>query len=264
MKLSFDTSDTPEEIVRAASGEGSLTYRQRPFESECFENRTFEVLDWDTRDFAALFNAFLSTVQLATGDLVYLRLPADAIAAIKAAEEAGFYFIESSIVPFIKLRNWDRAKYRRFISPMQPACPSTIDEVEEIARATFRGLRFNLDPNIGDERADRRYLRWLRNAYEAGEDIQVLKHHERIAGFSLLRFDSNDTAIYRLAGMRPDLKNAGLGMMLYASTMASCQDRGVKHIDGGISMANTPVLNVMAGLGFLFRDPTIVFHYYVR
>lgn len=263
MKLSFDVSDTEEEKFKDPSIEGYIEYRERPFESESFGNRTIEILDWEGKEFPQLFSRFLKVSGLNTGDLLYLRLAADDITGIQSAENAGFYFIESSIIPFLKLRNWNRENYKRFICPMEPVGENEINEVEEIAKSTFRGLRFNLDPHVGDARADARYLKWLRNAYDNGESIQAIKHHDRIAGFSLVRFEENHKAVFRLAGMRTDLKNAGLGMMLYASTTAFCDDRGVKHIDGGISMANCPVLNVMAGLGYSFKDPTVVMHYYV-
>lgn len=262
MKLSFDVSDTAETEYSASGVNGSLVFRERPFEAECFGNRTAEVLDWTSTGFPALFSQFLDDEGFVSGDLLYLRLHADDIVSIQQAEAAGFYFIESSIIPFLKTRYWERDRYKRFICPLSPV-EGNIDEVEEIAMSTFRGLRFNLDPHVGDERADARYLKWLRNAYENGEDIRILKHRDSIAGFSLLRFEDESKAVFRLAGMRPDLKNAGLGMMLYASTTAYCQDQGIKHIDGGISMANTPVLNVMSNLGYAFKDPTVVLHYYV-
>lgn len=264
MKLSFDVSDTQDETFFGREGSGAIEYRERTFESECFHNRTAEVLDWDTESFPELFGEFIDEKGFVSGDLLYLRLPADDIGAIRAAEAAGFYFIESSIIPFLKTRHWDRHRYERYVCPMVEIDDERIGEVKEIARATFRGLRFNLDPHVGDQRADERYLRWLMNAYEGGEDICAIMHHGSVAGFSLLRHEDGGKTVFRLAGMRPDLKNAGLGMMLYASTVARCQDRGVKHVDGGISMANCPVLNVMANLGFSFRDPTIVFHYYVE
>ena len=263
MKLSFDVGSTEEvRFCDPSLGSGCLTYREQPFESTCFQNRTVEILEWEVDDFPSLFSLFMCEKGFKHDDLIYLRLPANNIVGIRQAEAAGFYYIECSIIPFIRLRNWDQAKFERFIKPTESVTSDTISDVEEIAHSTFRSGRFNLDPHIGNDRADLRYLAWLRNAYENGEDIRILRHHDQVAGFSLLRFEG-DRVVYRLACNRLDLKSTGLGMMLFASTMAYCKDQGIKHIDGGISMANLPVLNTMASLGFSFKDPTVVLHYYV-
>jgi len=264
MKLSFDVDRTEEQRYCAPSSENEyLIYRECPFEMACFQNTTIEILEWNVRNFPQLFSSFIKEKELAHGDFLFLRLPALDINNIKQAEAAGFYFIECSIIPYIRLRTWDREKFTRLIQPMERATPATIPAVEEISRSAFQGGRFSLDPNLDNDRADFRYLSWLRNAYENGEDIQIIRHHGEVAGFSLLRFEQ-EKVVYRLAFIRTDLQNTGIGMMLFASTMAYCMDLGVKQIDGGISMANLPVLNTMTSLGFIFRDPTIVLHYYVH
>jgi len=272
MKLSFDVSDAAEErYENDAIIDGWLKFRYRPFESACFGNKSAEILEWETHDFPVLFHSFLLDKEFIVDDFCYLRLHSADIQKIKQAEAAGFYFIESSIIPYLQLKTWNREAFIRYIKPMMSVTSETFPVVEQIARSTFRGLRFNLDSNIGDERADKRYLTWLRNARDNNEDILVMEHRDRIIGFSLLRFEGTisdasprgDRVVYRLAGIHPDFKNAGLGMMLYASTVAYSQDQGAKHIDGGFSVANVPVLNIMSNLGFLYRDPTVVLHYYV-
>jgi len=263
MRVPFDANSANENRFTDTSlGSGFLAYRECPFESMCFQNHTAEILEWDSEHFPQLFALFLENNGFKQGDLLSVRLPAHDIAAIKQAETAGFYFIESTIIPFIHLRNWNRARFERFIKPMEKVTEVTISIVEEIARSSFRDGRFNLDPNIGNNRSDYRYKMWLRNAYDAGEDIQIIKYRDQIAGFSLLRFE-DDKASYRMACIHSELKNSGLGMLLFASTMVYCMELGIKYISGGINMANLPVLNTMSNLGFSFREPSIVLHRYI-
>lgn len=259
MKLSFDKDATESKYFLDC-----IEYRERDFESECFENRTAEVLNWSTEDFKGQFNAMLKQEGFRQGDLLYMRLSAVDIAKIQAAEAAGFYYVETSMLPFLALRRWEKDSFKRLVWPTERVGHELIGEVEEIAQSTFKGLRFNLDPFIEEEKADRRYFRWLKNAYENGEDIQAIMYKGHVAGFSLLRDEGQGKMVWRLAGMHPEMKIAGIGMILYASTVAYCKDIGIKHIDGGFSMANTPVLNVLSGIGFSFKEPTIVLHYYVH
>lgn len=263
MKLSYDKDTTTVRVFPEGENATHIEYRERDFESECFDNRTLEVLDWDVDDFPATFAKLIEHENLKHGDFLYLRLSAVDIAKIRSAEKAGFYYVESSVFPFLHMRGWEKEQFKRFIWPTVQVGENLIDEVEEIAHSTFKGLRFNIDPFIEEEKADKRYLQWLRNAYAGGEDIRAIMHKDKVAGFSLLRDDGNGKVLWRLAGMHPDLKTAGIGMVLYASTVAYCKDIGVKHIDGGVSMSNTPVVNVLSSVGFSFKEPTVVLHYYV-
>lgn len=262
MKLSFDNDPTLSQRF-PCKGKRYIDFRERDFESECFENRTAEILDWNVEDFAGTFREMLEEEGFKHGDFLYMRLSALDIVRVHDAEKAGFYYAETSVFPFLRMRSWEKEPYKRYIWPTERVGSELIGSVEEIAHATFRGLRFNLDPHITEEQADRRYLRWLRNAYDNGEDIQAIRFKDKVAGFALLRDEGQGKVVWRLAGMHPELKTAGIGMILYASTVAYCKDQGYKHIDGGISMSNTPVLNVLSSVGFSFKEPTIVLHYYV-
>lgn len=240
-----------------------INYKVQLFESECFGNTTLEILDWDCADFSAAVSSLQSELDLAQGDMMYLRLAASDIYPIKDATQAGFFFVESSIVPTIKTRTWDATPFARFIQTMEQPAQHEIALVEDIAASSFSDLRFNLDPYIDNNLADLRYKKWLTNALEAGEDVRVIRHRGTIAGFCLFKHLEDGVTIFRLGAVRDDLKGSGLGFSLYASAVAHCIDKGATQIDGGISMANTPVLNVMATLGFTFKDPTIVLHYHI-
>jgi hypothetical protein len=251
-------------VFSSKDGLGTLVYQIRDFESECFQNTTLEIMNWKTSHFTTLFNEFVQEQSLKQKDFLYMRLPAQDIFSIQSACSAGFYFVEGSIEPYLLLKNWKPNDFRQYIRPIKHADDSTIGYVEEIAKSAFRGLRFNIDPNIGNELADKRYLQWLRNAYYEGQDVNVLLKDEEVLGFSLLHHINGDETIWKLGAVSPRTKICGAGLILYASTLAYCQSRGVKTVIGGISMANVPALNVHSYLGFNFRNPTVVLHYMVK
>lgn len=246
------------------AGETEIVYRSRPFESECFNNNSYEIISWSGTDFHDAFNQWLLLEGLKKGDFVFLRLPADDIVSAQQVSVEGFFFVECSLVPYMLLKRWKRDDYRRYISAMAPVGSDEFSQAEVIAENTFKGLRFNNDPFIGDALSDIRYLRWLQNAFSAGDPLLGLHHKGRLAAFSLLHPLEDGGVSYVLAAVHPDFKGSGMGLMLNASTIAYCQDAGYSYISGGISAANCPILNVNASMGFSFRDPSIVFHFHMQ
>jgi len=272
MKLSDDAKTSKElNFIDSSVADGYIVYHKQLFESNSFGNQTAEILDRTTSYFPALLRFFLTDNNFEKDNLVYMRLKSTDISKIKQAEASGFYYVESSVISSLVLRKWNCAAYSRHIKPMTSITAKNLPEVEGIACTIVRNLRFNLDLSIGNEWADARYLASLRNAWYYNEDIIALTHHDKIVGFSLLRFEGSVTeaspkgekVICRLSGLCPNVKNASLGMIIYALTVAYCQDHGVKRIKGGLSMVNLPAFNIHSNLGFLYRDPTVVLHYYI-
>ncbi len=243
---------------------GSVTYEKRDFESECFENATYEIYAWDQKsDMHALFSSYCHDLGLKKGDLLYTRLPSDDTALSKQASDAGFYFVEQSIEPFIDFSKWDRARYENLFIPLTTADDSNIEVAFEIANSSFHDLRFQRDLSIAPEKANLRYKRWLENAYRRGDIVSLSMQNGEIAGFVLWRFLAHHAAGIALNCIRPAYQGKGLGKALFASCAELCRSMGAETLVSGISSANLPSLNGYVRAGFLFRNPTAVFHYNV-
>jgi GNAT superfamily N-acetyltransferase len=245
-----------------SQGTTEIYYNTQPFESSCFNNRTFEIVSWNTDNFPAAFCDLVLKEQLVSGDLVYVRIPANDVERIKQTEAAGFYFVECSVGASLNLSRWNHKQFKTV--PTYRAGDDSISSILTIAASTFTELRFNRDPYISNEAANNRYLTWVKNAYRDGQIIRYITAREEIAGFSLLRNLDEKTLVWNQAGLKPEYKNSGLGMILYASILAWCKNEGFEQILGGFSVANLSALNVHAALGFRLTEPTVVLHYYVK
>lgn len=244
---------------------GSVTFEKRDFESDCFQNATYEIYTWDYKgDMRTLFSSFCHDLGLKKGDLLYVRLPSDDTTLSKQASDAGFYFVEQSIEPFIDFNKWDRSRYEDLFIPLTQADDSNIEEVFEIANDSFQNLRFHRDLSIAPELASKRYRKWLENSYQRGDFVSLSMQNGEIAGFVLWRFLKDRAAGIALNCIRPAYQGKGLGKALFASCAELCRSMGAETLVSGISAANLPSLNGYVRAGFLFRNPTAVFHYNVE
>ena len=244
---------------------GSIEYEKRDFESECFLNATYEIYAWTQRgSMRALFSAFCGDKGLKRGDLLYVRLPSDDTPLCKQASDAGFYFVEQSIEPFIDFKKWDRSRYEDLFIPLTQADDSNIAEAFEIANDSFQNLRFHRDLSIAPELASKRYRKWLENSYQRGDFVSLSLQNGEIAGFVLWRFLKDRAAGIALNCISPAYQGKGLGKALFASCAELCRSMGAETLVSGISAANLPSLNGYVRAGFLFRNPTAVFHYNVE
>lgn len=245
---------------------GKIEYEERLFESQCFKNKTLEILDWQSEydDINALFHQFETAEKLKKGDLLFTRFDVNNAKKSKEARDCGFYFMEVSIAPFIMTKDWDEKKFVNEIFKMEKIGPDRIEEVLLIGESTLTGLRFNRDDNIGEDLARERYRNWLRNAYNSGQDVAALIFDDEIVGFMLIRYDSPTTATWILGGIKPGSKGKGYGLKTYVSALAYCKQKGIEEIHTGISVGNIPVLNLYSKLGFKFRNPEAVMHYVIK
>lgn len=244
---------------------GTIQYETRDFESQCFSNTTIEVFSWSCEgDMRLLFFKFCEDLHLLKGDLLYTRIPSDDAVHSKQLSEAGFYFIEQSIEPFIDFSKWDREKYQHLFIPLVMADESNVAQAFEIANHSFHDLRFHRDLSITPDLANFRYRKWLENAYNRGDYISLAMQGDEVAGFVLWRFLGEHAAGIALNCIRENHQGKGLGKALFASCAELCRSMGAKTLVSGISAANLPSLNGYVRAGFLFRNPTAVFHYNVK
>ncbi len=240
---------------------GKIEYENRDFESKCFKNKTLEIYNWKTeRTFKELFDSYISEQSLSTGDLVYTRKAANDTKYIQEANSAGFYYVETSIEPYINTVFWDRSRFADVITNTFRANEDDKAELMEIAKGMFKDLRFSLDLSIGNDLADSRYSKWMNNLIDDNKDIQLLMDNGKIVGFMAMNHTVEKT-VWILGGTRKGYQGQGLGIALYASALDYCVKRGVKNVVTGISVSNIPVLGLYSKLGFRFGNPTVVLHY---
>jgi GNAT superfamily N-acetyltransferase len=205
---------------------------------------------------------------------VQVRLGKQYLPIAPIIERNGFYFVESTLVPYTSLKK--NSRFVEFIRDRRPFVPSRYDaadlvfvlldkrskddcrKIREIAAESFSDDRFHIDAKCSKEVADRRFVYWVDDLL--GDDaviFNVLEHRGDATGFMARRGDN-----LILAGFAPQYINSGLGEYLWFAVLQDMQEQGIVQVRTLISSNNTAVLNLYVRMGFKFKDPAATFHYW--
>lgn len=205
---------------------------------------------------------------------IQARTQKEQMDASTVLEEAGFRFVEATLVPYVRFGSnavlstfvEDRTQFvpRRFrladlsVDIADTDSPDIQQCLKEIARSSFTDDRFHVDIRCPVDVADRRFEFWVND---------LLRQQEVV--FDLLR--SADTPIafmarkgehLILAGFRADFTRSGLGAFLWLSVLVRMQEEGLKRAHTLISLNNTAVLNLYSRLAFKFKEPGASYHFW--
>lgn len=203
------------------------------------------------------------------------RVAKSEIRAAHILEKAGFYFVESTLIPFTVFEKntalqrfiKDRGDFvperyspddLRLINDVDKRDDAIRDTVKEIARESFSDDRFHIDPNCGKEVADRRMAFWVDDLFNDSESvIRLLEYQGRPVAFGA----RNATSLI-LGGFSRRFTKSGLGDYLMLSRLEEMAKKGLDHAHTLISANNIPMLNLCSRLGFKFKDPSATFHFW--
>lgn len=175
----------------------------------------------------------------------------DPLASKKLLHDFGFYYCDTLIEPHCRageLYNFARAD-------VEVSADVALEPLLAICHGAFAHDRFHRDFNLEPADADRRYDQWLRQLHGAGE-VHGLLLGDRLAGFIAL--SGNRMVLHALG---PEYRGKGLAKYLWSVACTHFfEDLGREMLESSISVANLPVLNLYASLGFSFRNAADVYH----
>lgn len=248
-------------------------------------------IPWETRNLGvqsfAVEEAFLGNTEeeILKGSLrsaeaqygrifVQARVSKNDFAALPVLQKNGFYFAETTLVPYSVFKKNDAL--RRFMvdkASFVPARNSLGDlglsimsrqdsaqcaTVKAIAAESFSADRIHLDANCSKEIADRRFCYWVDDLL-ADEAVvfYLLEHLGACTGFMARKGED-----LILAGFAQRYIKSGLGDFLWLSVLEDMHKQGITQTHSCISASNIPVLNLYVRLNFKFKDPSVTLHYW--
>ena len=193
------------------------------------------------------------------------------------SQEAGFRLIEMSICPFLDVnlisskvaRNGIKSIYsikpeknlaiKNYCSPVEHLESSMKSQMLEISKETFSTDRFHMDPSCEKFVADHRIALWV--------ELDLLKNYQNYCTYlmqneTLIGFNVWNKESMILAGISQDFTGRGLGKSLYVQTILDGMSKGLKEVSSSISLNNISVLNLYSKLGFSYREPKYILHYW--
>jgi len=195
--------------------------------------------------------------------LFSLRLDGKDLAAMHAAEDAGFRVIESYLTFARDIDHIPESDKR-----VRLANPSEAEVVAEIAYRAFRYNRFLADPLIPEERARHSRRDWVRNAFAGrAEAIYVAEESGNVAGFLLLRSvqnpDREQIGLIDLIAVAPEYPGRGLGSALALQALHHYQGT-LPVVEVGTQAKNAAAINLYTKLGFRLVRSEFTLHWHAN
>lgn len=196
--------------------------------------------------------------------LASCRLPHESLVACGFLEAQGFRFIELNYQPqVVDLHAIDVSGADGV--DVAEAGEGDANTIAAIAGEIFRAGRFHVDPLIDPAIGDRRYRRWVWNAFRnPAQRVWRCSEAGRIAAFFVVESPGPDQRFWSLVGMAPGLAGKGLAARMWRAMLRKHQEEGVRRVSTSISSHNVAVLNLYVKLGFRFPSPEITLHWCPR
>lgn len=258
------------------------------------EKMYLKEIPWETRNlsmpsFELLGNTFskesaqdILKKKMKTTDTEYfiqLKIESWNIDNLHLAEDLGFRFIEMTINPWLTLDTKNDLILSSFSKNPQNFVPSEFNivhlnkhrqpvtrmnvslkrEIIENSRKVFTTDRFHQDPYCDNSKADKRIGLWLEKDLLIDEHNMCtsLQYKENLIGYIIWRDNK-----FIIGGIAEEFIGKGFAKTLYLQSILDVAQGGHKEIYTNISLNNTPVLNLYSKLGFSFRNPMFLLHYW--
>lgn len=174
-------------------------------------------------------------------------------------EERGFRFLETQITYKGLYTNPYLADKIETLKQVDGRSLSGKEELEllleEIEKGIFTTDRVSLDPFLGSEKANRRFVNWVRQESDQSELHWVSIDNRRI-GFSLYQI-RNQTSLSILAGKFSGY-NEMLGAFVLGYPIVKGMESHCKKFVCSVSTNNLPAIRFYQKLGFQITDLTCV------
>lgn len=190
------------------------------------------------------------------GDATHIRvsLPASAENMLKM-QQRGFFHADRMLDVSINLVR-SKLDFKSMIRIAPRITSECRENVLSIAQNSFSAdRRFNIGAMPNREISDKVIAGWISELSE----YYLCEYKEEPIGFLALKQQDDKKAFIHLAAVLERYRASGAALSLYAAAANDCRERGFSQLNGRISSANTPVMNLYAFLGATFSNPTDVY-----
>lgn len=191
------------------------------------------------------------------------RMPQQRVGDIMFLEDKEFRFVELNYIP--QMSSLSRHEFTKDDISVQLADDADRNAIADMAESAFEIGRFHQDPRISPSLGNRRYRRWLINAF-ANDGQQVIKCclDDDIVGFFVIEYPQVRHSFWSLCALAPSVQGRGLGKRVWEAVLRWQQAKGIENVSTSISSHNSRILNLYVTLGFRFPPPTVTLHWRPR
>lgn len=179
----------------------------------------------------------------------------DPLSSKRLLHDSGFYYCDTLVEPHCG--RGDLIEHTR--AGVRVSREVTLGELRPLCHGAFSHDRFHRDFSVAPEAADARYDNWLAQMHAQGQVYGIWLDGELAAFIALV---GKRMVLHAVSRAR---RGEGTAKYLWSAACRHFFDEsGLDHLESSVSAANLAVVNLYASLGFRFRNPTDVYHRWVR
>lgn len=221
-------------------------------DSRVFGRNVLAIYDFDpATDFAGVEAEYVGRFNPA---YVSCKIPLERVGDAHVLESHGFNLIECQIRFGINLRKpFPVPALGRYAFELVTR-EDDLDQVLDIAGTTFVDDRLSIDLALSPEISGRRYREFVTKSFRSPDEAVYRlydREKEKTVAFKTHLLRGPEEVLFLLAGVHPDYKKLGIGVLSTYLELNALIDKGVKKGVTHISAANYPVFNLhISNLGF--------------
>jgi GNAT superfamily N-acetyltransferase len=208
-----------------------------------------KVLGIDTYEIIAVTEHVLEAATRIPG---HFTVRIDPLQSKELLHKYNYYYCDTLVEPYCKLENFKGY----FDESVRVSYTVTRDNILGISHGAFEHGRFHRDFNIKRELADLRYDNWVKQLYESGNIFGLLYQNDLAAFFGI---NANKVVLH---AVQENYRGKGLAKYLWTAGLMELFNSGETEVTSSVSTSNTAVVNLYSSLGFRFRKPVDIYHYF--
>jgi len=186
---------------------------------------------------------------------IVIKVPVGKLDFIKFLTDKGFCFVETLLEVTLHIEEFNLPKIlKRFDDMLKYRKLTTIDDFERLEKEIKKGIfttdRIAINPNFGIDIAAIRYINWIRDEIQKGNEIFEILCKDEPIGFFALKMISNGKYDNFLAGIYRREQNNGFGFSILSKPIMELKKRQAKLYTTHISSNNLAVMRLYFSLGF--------------
>jgi L-amino acid N-acyltransferase YncA len=199
---------------------------------------------------------------------ISVRINGDNLNIIHTLEGYSFKYFENIIWP-VKIIDNQQIQLQENVRLLRE---NELDKVMNIAKTyQYQRGHYHCDSNFNAERVNSLYAKWVKSAWENGENILVVEHKGKVAGYFISAIDEklSDHFGYRYGRMKSlaldgQLRGFGLGKKLFEGTCILLRNQGAEVIDSGYSTKNHTSAKLHTQNGFYSVYEEVTMHLWLN
>lgn len=203
------------------------------------------------------------SIQSIIADYQVAKVPVNSFEYYNLLQKMGFTFVETMVTcvrdmrPVVIPSNREELNKRLRLKEMDER------EFDKMQHAVANGLyytdRLSIDPHFSMAQSSNRYMNWLKQEWENGNEFYCLMDDDKYVGYLDLKKNDEKSYTDMMTGIFPEYRGNGYAMGFTSKLIDMLRERGAEKVYGDISTNNMPSLQSRLRYGYNIDHMNYIF-----